>query len=115
LSDWFTLRTQARRDIHAAFSVRAEYTDPTVVEPVPLAVNWHSRFGLPVGDLAGGDYAGVLETIDRLVFDRQQIIDNGVTLRRGGRVSLIDYGYIFTLDVREPNSGPIREIWTVAN
>lgn len=84
-------------------------------EPVPISVNWHSRFGLPVGDLAGGDYAGVLETIDRLVFDRVELDQWGLTLQRGGRVALTDYEYVFILDVREPNSGPVREIWTVAN
>ena len=115
MSDWFALRTRARRDIFRAFTVRATYSDPSVGEPVELAVNWHSRFGLPVGDLAGSDYSGVLETIDRLVFDRAELTEKGLSLRRGGRVALTDYGYGFTLDVREPNSGPVREIWTVAN
>lgn len=115
MSDWFALRTQARRDIFRAFTVRATYSDGGAGEPVELAVNWHSRFGLPVGDLAGSDYSGVLETIDRLVFDRAELVEKGLALRRGGRVALTDYGYSFTLDVREPNSGPVREIWTVAN
>ena len=115
MSDWFALRMQARRDIFAAFAVAATYSDSTVVEPVELSVNWHSRFGLPVGDLAGGDYAGVLETIDRLIFNRAELDEYGLTLRRGGQVVLVDYGYTFTLDVREPNSGPVREVWTVAN
>jgi len=115
VSDWFALRAQARRDIFRTFTVKAIYSDTTTGEPVDLAVNWHSRFGLPVGDLAGSDYSGVLETIDRLVFDRAELIEKGLTLRRGGRVTLTDYGYSFTLDVREPNSGPVREIWTVAN
>jgi len=115
VSDWFALRTQARRDIFRTFAVKATYSDVTVGEPVELAVNWHSRFGLPVGDLAGSDYSGVLETIDRLVFDRAELTEKGLVLRRGGRVALTDYGYSFTLDVREPNSGPVREIWTVAN
>lgn len=114
MSDWFALRTKARRDIFRTFAVAATYTD-TVVTEVPLSVNWHSRFGLPVGDLAGGDYAGVLETIDRLVFDRAELNELGLTLRRGGQVLLVDYNYTFTLDVREPNSGPVRELWTVAN
>lgn len=114
MTDWFTLRTQARREIFAAFAVAATYSD-TVVGPIALSVNWHSRFGLPVGDISGGDYAGVLETIDRLVFDRTELNRLGLTLRRGGQVALTDYNYTFTLDVREPNSGPIREVWTVAN
>jgi len=115
VSDWFALRTQARRDIFRAFTVKATYGDSVADPPVELAVNWHSRFGLPVGDLAGSDYAGVLESIDRLVFDRAELTEKGLTLRRGGKVSLTDYGYSFTLDVREPTSGPVREIWTVAS
>jgi hypothetical protein len=115
LSDWFALRTQAQRDIHAAFSVRGFYSDANVAEPVPLGVRWHSRYGLPVGDLAGGDYSGVLETVDRLIFNRAELVENGLTLHRGGRVELPDYEYTFTLDVREPNTGPVNEVWTVAN
>ena len=60
MSDWFALRTQARRDIFRAFTVKATYGDSVVDTPAELAVNWHSRFGLPVGDLAGSDYSGVL-------------------------------------------------------
>jgi len=115
VSDWFALRAQARRDIFRAFTVKATYNDSTLEGPVELAVNWHSRFGLPTGDLAGSDYGGVLETIDRLVFDRAELDEKGLVLRRGGQVALTDYNYSFTLDVREPNSGPVREIWAVAN
>jgi len=53
--------------------------------------------------------------LDRLVFDHAELVEKGLVLRRGGQVALTDYGYSFTLDVREPNSGPVREIWTVAN
>jgi hypothetical protein len=115
VSDWFSLRTQAQRDIHAAFAVRGLYTDATVAEPVELAVRWHSRFGLPVGDISGGDYAGVLESIDRLVFSRAELAEKSLTMRRGGKVMLPDYNYTFGLDVREPNTGPVNEVWTVAN
>lgn len=106
---------QAQRDIHAAFSVDATYSDATVVEPVPLGVRWHSRFGLPVGDIAGGDYAGVLETIDRLYFSMAELAEKGLRLRRTGQVFLTEYNFTFVLDVREPNTGPVTEVWTVAN
>jgi hypothetical protein len=106
---------KAQREIHAAFSISASYTDSTVTEPVALDVRWHSRFGLPVGDIGGGDYAGVLETIDRLIFNRAQLTAAGIRLRRTGQVYLSQYDYTFSLDVREPNTGPVVEIWTVAN
>jgi hypothetical protein len=115
VSDWYSLRTQARQEIFAQFSVRGVYSDQAVAGGVPISVNWHSRYGLPVGDIAGGDYSGVLETIDRLIFSRAELDANGLTLRRGGKVELVDYQYTFTLDVREPNAGPVRETWTVAN
>jgi hypothetical protein len=115
VTDWFTLRMQLHRDIHTAFAIRASYTDSAVVEPVDLAVRWHSRFGLPVGDIAGGDYAGVLETIDRLYFSAAELAEKGIRLRRSGQVFLKDYQYTFTLDVKEPNAGIVVEIWTVAN
>jgi len=38
VSDWFQIRTQAQRDVHAAFAVRGQYSDVTLVEPVALSV-----------------------------------------------------------------------------
>ena len=115
MSDWFAIRTQAQRDVHAAFAVRGQYSDATLETAVDLSVRWHSRFGLPVGGIGGSDYAGVLETIDRLVFNRAELIEAGLTMRRGGKVLLLDYEYTFTLDVREPNAGVVNEVWTVSN
>ena len=115
MTDWFSALTQARRDIHAAFALRAQYSDSTLEAPVDISVNWHSRFGLPVGDIGGGDYSGVLETVDRLVFDSAELSEKGLVLRRTGQVTLLDYNYTFTLDVREPNTRPVRETWSVAN
>lgn len=115
MSDWYDIRRQARRDVHAAFSVSAEYNDSSLAEPVELQVRWHNRFGVPTGDIAGGDYAQVIETIDRIVFDIDELTEKSVTPRRGGQVTLTDYDKTFTLDVREPNSGPGVIVWTVAN
>jgi hypothetical protein len=115
VSRWFDIRTKARRDVHAAFSVPGLYEDPSTAEPVELAVRWHNQFGIPTGDVAGGNYAQILETVDRIVFDGPELVEKGLTLRRGGKITLVEYGLTFELDVREPNTSPGTVVWTVAN
>jgi hypothetical protein len=115
MSDWVDIQIRARRDIHAAFGVEASYLDSTMSVPATgLHVRWHARFAIPTGDIGGGDYAQVFENIDKLVFDIDELSTNAVTLRQGGQVTLIKYGYTFTLDVQEPYDGPVKVTWTVA-
>lgn len=114
MSDWFDIRRQARRDVHAAFAVLASYNDSTLTAPATgLHVRWHDRFTNAVGDIGGGDYARVFENIDKIVFDADELAALGLTPRRGGEVTLTDYGHVLTLDVREPTDGPVKVIWTV--
>jgi hypothetical protein len=114
MPNWFEARRQARRDIHAAFSLSASYTDPSLTDPVEgLSVRWHDRFAAPVGDIGGGDYARTFENIDRIVFDTDELTEKGLAPKRGGQVTLTDYGYTLTLDVREPSDGPVKTVWTV--
>jgi hypothetical protein len=83
-----------------------------LVDPViGLRVRWHDKFGAPIGDIGGGEYARAFENIDKIIFDADELSDRGLTLRRGGVVTLP--GYTFTLDVREPTDGPLKVIWTV--
>jgi hypothetical protein len=111
VTDWFTVRRQARRDVHDAFSLIASYSDSTPASATGLHVRWHSRFTAAIGDIPGGDYARVMENIDRLIFDLDELT---VTLKRGGVVVFDDYpGQQFMLDVREPADGPVIAIWTV--
>jgi hypothetical protein len=102
-----------RRDLHVAFAVSATYEDDSVVVPTPITVRWHNK-STRIGDIQGGDYAEVLETIDRLLFDSEEIATAAITLKRGGIVTLTEFGNTkFELDVREPADGPIKIVWTV--
>lgn len=113
--DWFEQRRQARRDIHTAFSVSASYQDPDIlIAPVPgLHVRWHDRFTTALGDIGGGDYARVFENIDKIVFDIDELAEKSLNPKRGGTLTLTDYGYSFVLDAREPVDGPLKVVWTV--
>lgn len=113
MSDWYRIQEQTRRDVHAAFALDATYTDSVVTEPVSLHVRWHQQFGLPIGSISRDD-ASVFESIDRVVFDRLELIELGVTLRRGGLVRFIDREFTVRLDNKQVNAGPITEVWTVS-
>lgn len=80
---------------------------------MPLLVRWHDRFTTAVGDIGGGEYARVFENIDKIIFDIDELTEKTLTPQRGGKVTLTDYGFTFTLDVREPNDGPLKVTWTV--
>ena len=102
-----------RREIHAAFAVSATYEDSIVTTPTPITVRWHDRTVHEVGNI--NDYAGVLEAIDKLVFDSEELASLGITLTRKGSVKLLDYGnYELILDTLDPPNGPIGIVWTVS-
>lgn len=97
-----------RRDVHAAFAVTAVYNGG----PTTLDVRFHDKFG-PVGQ-GDNDYAQILESIDRLVFNSEELATKAVTLARNDILLLSDYGITMKLDVRQPIDGPINIVWTVA-
>jgi hypothetical protein len=113
LASWFDIRQQARRDIHAAFSVSASYRDTTMPAPIDVSVRWQDRFTTGVGDISGGDYARVFDNIDKIIFDIDELAAKGITPRQGATVTLLDYGVILVLDSREPYNGPVTLVWTV--
>lgn len=111
MSDWLAARTQARRDIHAGFAVAAKVVQGLVETDV--TVRWHSKVER-VGNIGGGDYSEILSTIDRLLFNSEELTAAGITLKHGDLVKLTDFGnYELELDVREPPDGPIKVTWTV--
>lgn len=107
------IKRQARRDVHAAFSLSALYEDDTVLTPETLSVRWHDRSVNAVGDIPGGDYGRVFENVDKIIFDADELTAKGIEPKRNGTVTLTDLDLILTLDVREPYDGPVKVIWTV--
>jgi hypothetical protein len=114
MSAWFEARAKMRRGVHAAFAVEATYEDADVVVPVPITVRWGAEKQVRAGNLDSGDYAEIIESIDRLHFDSEELATKGVAIRRGGIVTLTEFTNAkFELDVREQADGPIRITWTV--
>lgn len=119
MSDWLTIRSQMRRDIHGAFAVSAKLfqqvplSDPVETVETDVTVRWQSKVER-VGNISGGDYAEILSTIDRLIFNGEELTTKALTLKSGDVVKLTDFGnYELELDVREPPDGPIKVVWTV--
>lgn len=80
-----------------------------------MTVRWNNKESR-VGQIGGGDYAEVLQTIDKLRFDSAELTAAGITLRRGGEISLTEFGgYTMILDVQEPLDGPVKITWTVSH
>lgn len=76
------------------------------------------------GDL-DGDYAEIIDGIDRLVFNDENLaevsaalVEAGeapLSLQRAAVVTIPEYkGLRFTLDSQEPPDGPLEVIWVVA-
>lgn len=106
-------KTMARQAVHDTLAVPSSYSDSTLQAPVPVTVRHHTR--VSAHGAADSEYADVLEGINRLVFDRAALAAAGVTLRRGGRVTIPVYGITLELDQREPDDGPVNAYWSVVD
>jgi hypothetical protein len=118
-ADFWTIKTQARRDIHAAFSVTALYQDATMPTATEVHVRWHNRHRplgpFPnVGNLPGGDYADVFELVDHVIFNTDELASLGIVPMRNASLTFPQFGnFKMVLDVREPTDGPIKQTWTL--
>lgn len=84
--------------------------------PVDITVRWHHRIDR-FGDIESGGYAEQIDGIERALFNRELLAENGVVLRRNGIVTLTEGewgGVKLRLDTKEPRDGPVEEIWGVA-
>lgn len=115
------IKRQARTDLHARMAVPASYSLDGTTVPSPaqisaglvLTVRWHNK--LARNGALDGDFQGeIIEGIDRLVFNQDQLDALGLTLVRGGVVSIPDYDQYWTLDSQEPSDGPLNRYWVIA-
>lgn len=111
--DFAEIRTMARRVVHETFAVPCLYLAPGAITRVPLTARLHSKMVVG-GDLAGGGYATVIEGVTRAVFNREALKAAGVSLRKRGQVTFLDYQQSFELDVRDTFEGTVTEKWSVA-
>jgi hypothetical protein len=114
------LKAQARAALHGAMSESASYSfnggDPV---PTPeqtdaglsLTVRWHNKMRIQ-GERDSSD-VGILEGINRLVFNTENLAALGLTLQRLGEITVAGYGKRFRLDQHEEPDGPLNDYWSV--
>ena len=126
------IKAQARRAIHGRLGVSAQLFDDAHPDGLlyaedytgpRLTVRYHNKIDTN-GDL-DGDYASVIEGIDRLVFLDENVADvsaalvaNGeapLVLAREAEIKIAEYKDLrFSLDTQEPPDGPLETVWVVA-
>lgn len=86
-----------------------------MVVPEPLRVRWHNKL-TEFGDIENTGYPMSIDTIDKVIFDRDELGAKGITINRGGRVKITADGFggqVLSVDTRDPKAGPTEEIWLV--
>ncbi len=116
------LKTQAREALHGALSEPASYLAPGVgAEAVPtaeqleaglsLTVRWHNKLRI-VGERSSDD-AGIIEGINRLVFNSDQLDALELAMAPRGVISIPGLDKTLRLDYREEGDGPLNVYWSV--
>ena len=127
------IKARARRAIHGKLAVPVtsfkdeEHPDGLafgdLLTPPVLTVRYHNKMARG-GDL-NGEYAEIIDGIDRLIFLDENValvsaalVEAGeppIVLSRGAEVLIQPYqGLRFTLDTQEPPDGPSEIAWVVA-
>lgn len=104
-------KARMRRIVHDTMAVDATYQDATMIAAVGLRVRFHTRRVSAIGGMGDG-YAEVVENAERIVFDADELAALGVTLVKGGLVTLTDDGYVLRLVTLDEATGPVEQIWT---
>lgn len=114
------IKTQAREELHGAMAEPAsysfdggdEYPTPEQTEAgLSLTVRWHNKMKI-TGERDSSD-VGILEGINRLVFNTDELAALGLTLTRLGVLTIPGYGKSFRLDAHEEPDGPLNDYWSV--
>lgn len=114
--DFAAAKARVHRIVHDTLAVNAVYQDDALPLPVSLRVRWHDKLAA-TGDLNGEGYPVSIDTIDRVIFDAGELIQKGVTISRGGRITFTAEhfaGIVLLIDTRDPKSDSAREIWHVS-
>lgn len=114
--DFAALKAETRQVVHDTLAVSASYLDSTMAEPVDLTVRFHTKINR-FGDMLDQGWAEVIEGVNRLIFNVPELTEQGVTLRRGGKVTFTAPGYesiVLVLHAQEPDTGPVELIYQVS-
>lgn len=76
-----------------------------------LTVRWHNKMRIQ-GERDSSD-VGILEGINRLVFNSDNLAELGLVLERNAEIEIPGYGKTFRLDQEEEPDGPLNVYWSV--
>lgn len=104
-----------RKVVHDTFAIPARYDDTRGSVGVGLSVRWHNKMTLQ-GNLTESGYADFIEGIDRVIFNREELIQKNVILRNAGTITLGPEwnNAVLSLEALEPADGPVNVIWKVS-
>jgi hypothetical protein len=113
------IKAQARQALHGAMGEPVSYsfggvtypTDEQIAAGLSLTARWHNKMRIQ-GERDSSD-VGILEGINRLVFNTDNLAALGLTLERLGEVTVPGYGKSFRLDQHEEPDGPFNDYWSV--
>jgi hypothetical protein len=117
------LKASARAALHEAMSEPASYAAPQsaggAVTPTPeqieaglsLKVRWHNKMKI-IGENTQAD-AGIIEGVNRLIFQQPNLDELGLTLAKHGVVTIPGFSKQLRLDYHEESDGPLNVYWSV--
>ncbi|HLP70323.1 MAG TPA: hypothetical protein VK181_22685 [Rhizobium sp.] len=114
-------KMEARAALHEALANPAVYTRSAVTVPsqeqldagLALTVRWHNRNRTRILGERTNDDAGIVEGINRLVFNTDELDALGLVPERNAVVEVPGLGKSFRLDYREESDGPLNVYWSV--
>lgn len=112
--DFTSALSGMRKIVHSTMGHAATYSYG-VQAAQAVKVRWHDKQVLQ-GNLGDAGYSEVVEGIDRLIFNKTELVANSVVLKKGGKVTLGPQwnNAVLNLEVLEPSHGPEDVIWKVS-
>lgn len=113
------IKAAARQALHGAMAEPASYSFGGIDYPtaeqtaagLSLTVRWHNKMRIQ-GERDSSD-VGILEGVNRLIFNTDELAALDLTLTRLGVVTIPGYDKQFRLDYHEDSDGPLNDYWSV--
>lgn len=102
MPDWAEQKAAAQAKVHQTFAVRCLYRENRDSEPVELSARLHTRIQVG-GNEGNASYATIIEGVTRIVFDKAELIEKNVIVKRNAMVTFPDYGASYAIDIRDPS------------
>jgi hypothetical protein len=100
-----------RRVVQDTLGVQAFYQDDSLITPVPVRARFRNKMKR-MGELNDDGYSEVIEGIEQIILIPSDYPD--VKFKQGGQLTIPEYRLSLTLDVLEPVTGPLTEVWHVS-